>query len=70
MSDAPDPPPPEPMSQAEQVFAFKQDLEALVDRALQCHAYRMLAEMIRCYTDTLPLDEDGEDEDQPEDWQQ
>ena len=84
MSDAPDPPPPEPMSQAEQVFAFKQDLEALVGRysaefdmepetilgALQCHAYLMLAEMTMCYTDTLPLDEDGDDEDRPEDWQQ
>ena len=38
--------------------------------ALQCHAYLMLAEMTMCYTGTLPLDEDGEDEDQPEDWQQ
>lgn len=62
MSDAPDPPPPEPMSQAEQVFAFKQDLEALVDR--------YSAEMTMCYIGALPLDEDGEDEDQPEDWQQ
>ena len=68
---------PEPMSQAEQVFAFKQELEALVNRysdefdmepetilgAIQCQAYLMLSEMTMCYVGMLADEDEDEDED-------
>jgi hypothetical protein len=63
------------MSQADQVVAFKNELEALVSRyedefdmepetllgAIQCHAYLMMADITMCFVGTMAEQEDGDE---------